>query len=248
MHANIVIETIKSGKHVFVEKPLAINENELEEIIATYQSTDKPLSVNVGFNRRFSPYIQKAKQLISGGGTPINMIATMNAGSIPPEIWIHDMKIGGGRIIGEACHFIDLMIYLTGSTVSEVIMSALGQNPAENTDNAIITLKFSDGSQGVINYFANGSKAYAKERIEIYSQDRTLVIDNFRKMNGFGFKNFSSMSSKLDKGHKAQFLKLIKQVKEGTEPMIPFHELVNTTKAGFAAISSLKSGNWIKIN
>jgi predicted dehydrogenase len=157
------------------------------------------------------------------------------------------MKTGGGRIIGEACHFIDLMIYLTGSKVSEVIMSALGKNPTEQTDNAIITLKFENGSQGVINYFSNGSKSYPKERIEVYSQGRTLVIDNFRKLSGFGFKGFSSMSGTLDKGHKNQFKELIEQVKLGGKSLIPFDEIYNTTSTAIAAIQSMQEGVWIKI-
>jgi predicted dehydrogenase len=119
-------------------------------------------------------------------------------------------------------------------------MTALGTTAPENTDNAVITLKFENGSQGVVNYFSNGSKAYAKERYEIYSQGRTLVIDNFRKMEGFGFKGFSSMRGKLDKGHKAQFEALVQSLQSGNKPLIPFDELVNTTQASFAALESLK--------
>jgi predicted dehydrogenase len=157
------------------------------------------------------------------------------------------MKVGGGRIIGEACHFIDLMVFLTGSKVSSVVMNALGTNPEENTDNAIITLRFENGSQGVINYFSNGSKAYAKERVEIFSQGRVLILDNFRTLKGYGFRDFSSMSTSLDKGHKNQFSELIKQVKAGGTSLIPFEELINTTKASFAAIESLRTGSWVNI-
>jgi predicted dehydrogenase len=246
----MVVEGLKSGKHVFVEKPLAITPEQLDDILQVYKepsNTGHLKSLSVGFNRRFSPHIQKAKQLLGNGNAAINMIATMNAGFIPYDVWIHDMAIGGGRIIGEACHFIDLMTFLNGSKVISVFMSALGANPEENTDNAIITLKFENGSQGVINYFANGNKSYSKERMEVYSQGRTLIIDNFRKTEGFGFKGFSSLSTKLDKGHKAQFELLIKSVKEGGKPLIPLDELVNTTKAGFAAIESLKTGSVIHI-
>ena len=244
-HASMSSEALRAGKHVFVEKPLALSHAELDTVMDAYQyaaTNGKRPTMTVGFNRRFSPFVQKAKQLIGDADNPINIIATMNAGHIPADIWVQDMQVGGGRIIGEACHFIDLMIYLTGSKVAEVNMSALGIHPLENTDNAIITLKFSNGSQGVINYFSNGSKSYAKERIEVYSQGRTLVIDNFRKMKGFGFKSFSGMSGRQDKGHKEQFKRLIKSVKEGGAALIPFDELVNTTKATFAAIESLKSG------
>jgi predicted dehydrogenase len=224
---------------------LALNQDELGAIISEYEKIQNPISITVGFNRRFSPHIQRAKKLI--GNTPMNIVATMNAGFIPPDVWVQDMKVGGGRIIGEACHFIDLMVFLTGSKVSSVVMNALGTNPEENTDNAIITLRFENGSQGVINYFSNGSKAYAKERVEIFSQGRVLILDNFRTLKGYGFRDFSSMSTSLDKGHKKQFLELIKQVKAGGTSLIPFEDLINTTKASFAAIESLRTGSWVNI-
>lgn len=246
LHAKMISESLSAGKHVFVEKPLALTTQELDLLVETYQSASSPVSVAVGFNRRFAPLVQKAKTLL--GNSQVNIVATMNAGFIPSDVWVQDLKVGGGRIIGEACHFIDLMTFLTGSRVSAVCMSGLGINPEENTDNAIITLKFENGSQGVINYFSNGSKAYSKERIEVYSLGRVLVIDNFRKMSGFGFKGFSSTSSKLDKGHKTQFMKLIKQIKEGGAPLIPFADLVNTTRASFAAVESLKKGTWISVD
>ncbi len=246
-HASMVVESLNAKKHVFVEKPLALNQIELTAIEETYAKFSNELTLNVGFNRRFAPTAKKMKQLLGNSG-PVNIIATMNAGFIPPDVWVHDMKVGGGRIVGEACHFIDLMIYLTGSTVKEVCMSAMGTHPTDNTDNAIITLKFADGSQGVINYFANGSKAYSKERVEVYSQGKVLILDNFRKLQGFGFSNFSSISSKLDKGHKEQFKLLIESVKKGTGSLIPFHELINCSQASFAAIKSLQSKSWININ
>ncbi len=246
-HSALLIEALRAGKHVFVEKPMAIKSEELDAITAAFNEYGrKGLSVTVGFNRRFSPYIKKAKQLL-GAETAINMIATINAGNIPQDVWVHDMEVGGGRIIGEACHFIDLMVYLNGSKVTTVHMSALGNNPNENTDNAIITLNFENGSQGVINYFSNGNKSYSKERMEIYSQGRTLIINNFRRLYAFGFNGFSGMRGKLDKGHKSQFGELIKMVKNGGKPLIPFEILINTSLASFAAISSLKMGKIITI-
>ena len=158
------------------------------------------------------------------------------------------MQVGGGRIIGEACHFIDLITYFTGSKVKSVCMNAMGINPDDNTDNASILLKYEDGSTGVINYFSNGSKSYSKERIEIYSQERTAIIDNFRQTIGYGFKGFSKLKTGLDKGHKGQFVELVKRVKVGGDPLIPFDEIVNTTKASFAAIESLRQGCWVHIS
>lgn len=120
-------------------------------------------------------------------------MATMNAGFIPSEVWVHDLKVGGGRIIGEACHFIDLCSFFSDSKVVAVCMNAMGENPEENTDNASILLRYENGANAVINYFANGSKSYSKERIEIYTQEKTLVLDNWRKLRGYGCKGFSKM-------------------------------------------------------
>lgn len=246
-HAQQVVDALKAGKHVFVEKPLALNQEELNSIIETHQQSsgaNKP-TVNVGFNRRFSPHSIAIKKALGNG--PMNIIATMNAGFIPANVWVHDLRVGGGRIIGEACHFIDLCNYFTGSKVISVCMSSMGTQPQENTDNACILLKFGDGSNAVINYFANGSKAYSKERIEVYSQERTIVMDNFRKTEAFGFKGFSSLKTTLDKGHKTQFHELIQRIKTGGDPLISFDNIVNTTKASFAAIQSLKEKRWVDI-
>ena len=242
-HASMTTEALLAQKNVFVEKPLALNQSDLEQVIQAYQQGDKTLTV--GFNRRFSPHSIKVKSLV--GESPINVIATMNAGNIPANVWVHDMQVGGGRIIGEACHFIDLITYFTGSKVIAVCMNAMGINPEENTDNASILLKYENGSTGVINYFSNGSKSYSKERIEVYSQERTAIIDNFRKTYGYGFKGFSKLKTGLDKGHKNQFTLLIDRVKSGGEPLIPFNDILNTTKASFAAIESLKNKCWIEI-
>lgn len=243
LHAAMSIESLRAGKHVFVEKPLALNTEELESVIEAQQASGK--TITVGFNRRFSPHALKMKDLL--GSAPMNVIATMNAGFIPASVWIHDLKIGGGRIVGEACHFIDLITYLTGSKVTSVCMNAMGVNPQANTDNATLLLKYENGSTGVINYFSNGSKAYSKERVEVYSQDRTLIMDNFRKTEGFGFKGFSKLKTSLDKGHKNQFHSLIQRIKDGGAPLIPMEDLINTSKASFAAIESLKTGSWVKV-
>jgi predicted dehydrogenase/threonine dehydrogenase-like Zn-dependent dehydrogenase len=244
-HASMVIESLEKNKNVFVEKPLAINHFQLNEVIEAYSKSYKN-TLTVGFNRRFSPHSLKVKSLLDN--SPINVIATMNAGAIPQNIWIHDMNVGGGRIIGEACHFIDLITFFTGSKVVSVCMNAMGINPNENTDTATILLKYENGSTGTINYFANGSKEYPKERIEVYSQDRTIVIDNFRATTAFGFKNFKKLKTSLDKGHKKQFELLINQVKTGGQSLIPINEIINTTQASFAAIDSLKNGAWIHLD
>lgn len=243
LHADMVIKALNKGKHVFVEKPLALNLEELEAIEKSYQKSNG--SLMIGFNRRFSPHTQKIKSLV--GDSPMNVIATMNAGVIPSEFWVHDMVVGGGRIIGEACHYFDLIVFLTGSKIKAVCMNALGKNPTENTDNASILLKMENGSTGVVNYFANGSKSYAKERLEVFSQEKTVIMDNFIKTSGYGTKDFSKLKTKLDKGHKAQFSLILEKIKDGDNVLIPYEELINVTKASFAAIQSLKEGRWIEI-
>ena len=242
-HAGMVIESLNAGKNVFVEKPLSLNNEDLNLIIKAHKNSGKVLTV--GFNRRFSPHIEKIKSIV--GNSQMNVIATMNAGNIPSSVWVHDMKVGGGRIVGEACHFIDLITFLTGSKVKSVCMNAMGVNPEENTDNASILLKYENGSTGVINYFSNGSKSYSKERLEVFSQERTIIMDNFRTTEGYGTKGFSKMKTKLDKGHQRQFQLLIERVKNGGEALIPFDDIVNTTRASFAAIESLKNNSWIEI-
>ncbi|MGY8910564.1 MAG: bi-domain-containing oxidoreductase [Flavobacteriales bacterium] len=245
MHASMVLESLKADKSVFVEKPLALKIDDLDKIQSKYNQHN--VSVSVGFNRRFAPLAKQMKKVLGNDNAPMNIIATMNAGFIPANVWVHDMEVGGGRIIGEACHYIDLCTYFSGSKVVAVCMNSMGTNPEENTDNASILLKYQNGTNAVINYFANGSKAYSKERVEVFSQERTLIMDNWRKLNGYGFKGFSKCSSKQDKGHYNQFNELINQQKNGGNSIIPFDEIVNTTKASFAAIESLKQGKWIEV-
>jgi len=243
LHADMVIKALEKDKHVFVEKPLALNNEELTAIEASYSKHNGTLMI--GFNRRFSPHTQKIKSVV--GKAPMNIVATMNAGAIPPDVWVHDMAVGGGRIIGEACHYLDLMVFLTGSKIKSVCMNALGDNPSENTDNASILVKMVNGSTGVINYFANGAKSYAKERLEVFSQEKVLIMDNFIKTSGYGVKSFSTLKTKLDKGHKAQFGQIVEKIKQGSVALIPYEELINVTKASFAAIESLKKGSWVTV-
>ncbi len=245
-HAHLVVEALNAGKNVFVEKPLALNQDELDKVIEGYKNSKK--TITVGFNRRFAPLALKMRKVLGNISSPMNIIANMNAGFIPEKAWVHDMEIGGGRIIGEACHFIDLISFLADSKVTSVCMNAMGINPKENTDNVTILLKYENGTNAVINYFANGSKAYSKERVEVYHQEKTLILDNWRKLTGYGFKNFSSISSDQDKGHQNQFNLLIDSVKNGGKEIIPFDSIINTSKASFAAIESMVIGNWVKIN
>ena len=255
-HAKFVIETLESGKHAFVEKPLVLNLDQLNSIIEIYKVSSIPQSpprsvtpsLTVGFNRRFSPHIKAIKKAIGDNPGQLNIVATMNAGFIPPNVWVHDLEVGGGRIIGEACHYLDLCVYLTGSEIQSVCMNSMGENPKENTDNATILLKFKNGSNAVVNYFANGAKSYSKERVEVFSQERVFIMDNFRTTKSFGAKGFKNLKTRIDKGHKNQFQEYIRRIKEGGQPLIPLKEIVNVTKASFAAIQSMKKNAWIEVN
>lgn len=243
-HAMFVSEALESDKHVFVEKPLSTTWEGLEKVEKALEKSEG--WVTVGFNRRFAPLALELKKRLSPA--PMNIIATMNAGFIPPEVWVHDLKAGGGRIIGEACHFIDLCTYFTGSKVVEVCMNAMGPDAQANADNASILLKYANGSNAVINYFSNGSKTYSKERIEVHQQNSTLVLDNWRKLNGYGIKGFSSARLwSQDKGHLNQFKRLLESVENSTGPTIPWEEVLNTSMATLAAVDSLIQGKWISI-
>jgi predicted dehydrogenase/threonine dehydrogenase-like Zn-dependent dehydrogenase len=247
-HARLVIGAMQAGKHVFVEKPLAITDAELAAVITTQQATGR--LVMVGFNRRFAPLVEKMKALLGGPQSreiPMNIVATMNAGSVPDTSWVHDRFVGGGRILGEACHYVDLITFLTGSRVHSVCLNAMGKKPTETTDSGSLLLRYENGSTGVVNYFANGNKAYAKERVEVYSLERTLVLDNFRTLTGYGFSRFTKQSGRQDKGHRAQMQRLLTQLKAGGEPLIPFAELVNSTQTMLAALQSLRERRWVDV-
>jgi len=245
-HATLAIEALDAGKHVFVEKPLALNDEQLDSVVKAYKNSDS--SLTVGFNRRFSPHIEAIKKALGNDSGPLNIIATMNAGMIPKNVWVHDLSVGGGRIIGEACHLIDLVVHLGGAKIKSVCMNALGKNPEENTDNATLSLNLENGTNAVINYFSNGSKAYSKERIEVYSRERVFICDNFITTKGFGVKSFKNLKTRIDKGHKKQFSEYISRIKTGGKPLIPFDDIINVTKASFAAIQSLREKRWIDID
>jgi predicted dehydrogenase/threonine dehydrogenase-like Zn-dependent dehydrogenase len=247
LHAGLVCEALAAGKHVFVEKPLCLNRAEFDRIRAAAEAASaNGRYLLVGFNRRFAPLSLKAKALLGGG--PMSIVATMNAGAIPAGHWVHDPEVGGGRIIGEACHLIDLCRDWAGSPVTAVCMNALGPDARENTDNATILLRMANGSQAVVNYFANGSKAYPKERIEAFSKERTLVVENWRKLAGYGFKGFSAASSGLDKGHAEQFRRVAQWLRAGGLPPLSLEDVLNSTDASLAAVESLKTGRWVEVS
>ena len=193
----------------------------------------------VGFNRRFSPHVVKIRELLQSRGEPLAMNFTVNAGIIPPNVWVHDPEVGGGRIVGEGCHFMDLLGHICGSRIVSVASAQMGKGVAVKEDKMSIVLSFEDGSIGTVNYFGNGSKSYPKETLEVFSDGRVLRLNNFRKLEGFGFKGFRKFKTrKMDKGHQAQFNAFVERVVKGGDALIPFDEIVNVTLASFAAVTS----------
>lgn len=247
-HAALVCKALESKKHVFVEKPLAMNLPQTVKIVETARKYPES-QVMLGFNRRFSPHVQKMKSLLAGRSEPLAMHFSCNAGIIPPDVWVHDPEKGGGRIIGEACHFIDLLSYLAESRIVSVAAAQMGPGVAIQEDKMSIVLSFADGSVGTVNYFSNGNKAYPKETIEVYSEGRVLLMNNFRVLTGYGFAGFKKFkTTRQDKGHQAEFNAFIQRVEEGGKPLIPLEWIVNVTLATFAAKTSAEQGRTIKID
>jgi predicted dehydrogenase/threonine dehydrogenase-like Zn-dependent dehydrogenase len=198
----------------------------------------------VGFNRRFSQHVRKMKELLGSDPGAMSVVATFNAGAVPIEHWVHDPRVGGGRILGEACHFIDLISFLVGSKITAVCSSGMGKNLTCASDNASIILRFQNGSHGVVNYLATGHRTCPKERVEVFHQGRNLVLENFRVLRGYGFKGFRKFRTRQDKGHTEQFRVFAERIVSGGEPMIPLDQLLNTAEASIAAVESLLSGEW----
>ena len=230
-HARFVLEALEAGKHVFVEKPLCLTLEELEAIEHAWRAQagkgDAPLLM-VGFNRRFAPQVVKMKELLSASQGPKSFIMTVNAGAIPAEHWTQDREVGGGRIIGEACHFVDLLRHLAGAPISEWQQTAMA-SPTQDT--VTLSLSFADGSIGTVHYFANGSKKFPKERLEVFSGGGILQLDNFRKLTGFGWPGFRSMKlTRQDKGQAGCAAAFIKAIKEGGTAPIPFDEIIESSR------------------
>ncbi|QDQ40012.1 zinc-binding dehydrogenase [Legionella geestiana] len=245
-HATLVSRALSAGKHVFVEKPLALNLEELSDIEAAWHiasMSGKATQLMVGFNRRFSAHARKMQALLTQIIEPKSFIITVNAGAIPEDHWTQDPLIGGGRLIGEACHFIDLMRFFANSSIVSVHARKIGADKglAITEDKAAITLGFADGSMGVIHYLANGSSAYPKERVEVFAGGRVLQLDNFRTLHGFGWKGFKKFKTwRQDKGQAACCKAFADAVRSGTPSPIPFNELVEVARVTIEAATQVR--------
>lgn len=247
-HARQVITAINNGKHVYCEKPLALNETQLDKIEAALQRENAPMLM-VGFNRRFAPLAVELKKFIAASNEPLAMHYRVNAGYLPETHWLHDPEIGGGRIIGEGCHFIDFLTFLVGEVPCAVSMTALPDGGRYQQDNAILTLIFPSGSVGTIHYLANGDKAFPKEQVDVFTAGRVAVLNDFRQLEMVhnGRRSVVKSRFKQDKGHAASWNAFLTATREGTAAPIPYTDLWGVTLASFAALESLKTGQTVDL-
>ena len=259
LHARQVIAALRARKHVFCEKPLALSQAELEAIQETLiepwngpealQTGAAPL-LTVGFNRRFAPMAQQMRAFLDGRGEPLVAYYRVNAGYIPLSHWTHDPEQGGGRIIGEGCHFIDFLTFLVGSPPSEVSAGGLPDGGRYREDNALLTFSFPDGSLGVVSYLANGDKAFPKERVEVFSAGRVAVLDDFRSLELVQNGRRKVFHSRLrqDKGHGLEWQAFVDAIRAGGPAPIPYDQLFGVMNATFAALEALRTGKKIPIS
>ncbi len=241
-HADLVCRALVAGKHVFVEKPLALDLDELRRIASVYEQVSaagRRLVLMVGFNRRFAPQVRRIQELLAGVAGPKAFVMTVNAGAIAPGHWTQNADVGGGRIIGEGCHFIDLLRHLAGA---RIIGQSATKMDAPTGDTVTLSLQFADGSIGTVHYLANGSKAFPKERLEIFVGGRVLQLDNFRRLRGFGWPRFKSMNLwRQDKGQHECARAFVDAVKSGSAAPIAFDELIEVARVTIAAEEAVRA-------
>jgi predicted dehydrogenase/threonine dehydrogenase-like Zn-dependent dehydrogenase len=250
LHARQVIAALEAGKHVFCEKPLCLTREELAEIAAAFSPVAGKLRLMVDFNRRFAPMAQKLKEFLTDVHEPLAMSYRVNAGALPADHWINDPLQGGGRILGEICHFIDLLSFLAGSPVAEVQANPLASDLRYSHENLQIALRMASGSQGTITYVANGDRAYSKERLEVFGGGATAVLDDFRRLDlvRHGRKQTTHSRLRQDKGHQAAWAAFSASVREGKPNPIPWEEIVRSTLATFGAAESAATGKAVLVD
>jgi len=242
LHVEQVVACLQAGKHVFVEKPLALDLEQLAEIRSQLVA-ERPL-LTVGFNRRFAPLAQRMQTFLVDRHEPMVAHYRINAGYIPLTHWLHDPEIGGGRIIGEGCHFIDFLTFLVGESPVSVTAQGLPDAGTYREDNVVLDFTFADGSLGTVSYLANGDKAFPKERVEVFAGGRVAVLDDFRSLEMAHNGWHKTIRSRLrqDKGHKPEWDAFSKAIIQGEKAPIPYEQLFGVTKATFAAVEALRSG------
>jgi predicted dehydrogenase/threonine dehydrogenase-like Zn-dependent dehydrogenase len=248
LHARQVIEALEAGKHVFVEKPLCMTEEELQQITSLYARLQKEgaqsPALMVGFNRRFAPFVVELKRHLERIEEPLMLNYRVNAGFIPPDHWTQNGSESGGRLIGEGCHFIDLLTHLTGSRARRVMTRALPDSGRYSQDNLLVTIDFADGSIGTVTYVANGDKGFGKEFLEVFGGGLSASLDDYRTLViRHGAKNVRQTARlRQDKGHKDEWQAFAAHITAGGVAPIPFDEIAHSTKLTLAAHRSLQSG------
>ena len=251
-HARQTLAALRGGKHVYCEKPLALNAEELDEIEATLAdlsaAPNAPLLM-AGFNRRFAPFGQKLHAFFAGRSEPLVAHYRVNAGFIPLNHWVHDPAQGGGRIIGEGCHFVDFLSYLVGQPPVTVSAQALPDNGRYRQDNVVLTFTFADGSLGTLAYLSNGDKSVAKERVEVFSGGQVGLLDDFRRLELVKDGRRQILQSRLaqDKGHRAAWQAFLAAIRQGGPAPIPYNHLIGVTRATFAAVTALGENRSVSI-
>jgi predicted dehydrogenase/threonine dehydrogenase-like Zn-dependent dehydrogenase len=247
LHAQQVIDALQVSKHVFCEKPLSMTSEELSGIAEAVKNSDRLLTV--GFNRRFAPLAIQLKTFYEGVHEPVSMYYRVNAGPLPMDHWLHDPGQGGGRIIGEACHFIDFLIFLLGVPPIRVQSKGLPDDERYQEDNVLLTFEFPDGSVGTIAYLAAGDQAFPKERLEVIGGGRVAVLDDFRRLETFsrGRRRVHRSWLRQDKGHRTIWQTFANAITNGGPPPIPYDQLFAVSMASFAAVESLRSGEAVTL-
>lgn len=248
LHAQQTLAALRAGKHVFCEKPLALNAQELDEIEAALRSRPAQI-LSVGFNRRFAPMSVRLKTFLQERQEPLAAHYRVNAGYLPLNHWTHDPQQGGGRIIGEACHFIDFLTFLVGAAPLEITARGLPDRGRYRQDNVVISLTFPDGSLGTISYLANGDKAFPKERVEVFCSGGVAVLDDYRSLElvSQGSRKVHSARLRQDKGHRAEMEAFAHAIQSGGPPPIPYEQIFGVMRAAFAAVESLRSSGPVRL-
>jgi predicted dehydrogenase len=252
LHFRQVLASLEAGKNVFCEKPLCLSETELRAICQTYSevSPSQRLALTVGFNRRFAPMVQQLRTFLHPIHEPLALHYRVNAGYLPPDHWLNDREQGGGRILGEMCHFVDLLTFLAASPIIEVAARVLGNSARYSADNVVASLRFANGSEGTISYLANGDRSFSKERIEVFGGGSAAVLDDFRclELVRDGRKQALHSRWRQDKGHRAEWAAFAECVMAGGELPIRFDEIIASTLATIRIDESAATGQAITLN
>ena len=248
LHASVAVEALRAGKHVYVEKPLALNLDELQSVARV--ASGSPGLLTVGFNRRFAPLVIEAKRHFVNRSTPLLAHYRINAGAVPADHWVHDPVEGGGRILGEVCHFVDLLQFLVGAPPRSVFASRLPANGRHvlADDNVLVALEFADGSRGSVLYSALGADSMPKEMLEVMGDGRSVRLDNFRTLDLYRGSRKSTRKSGGDKGHNGQFRSLVDSTLQGGGPPIPLEEVLLSSMATLCVVRSLSEAASVQVD